>query len=404
MEDNWQELLRTERERFPVLRDSVYLETAGTGLIPDYVYEGVKKYQDDRYYIGGDSDWGDGKGTLDMMWESKESLGQMIHAQPEDLAFGNNSSQMFNLFVQGIGLQPGDNVVLTTDGWIGTRYAWQFQEQYGVQLRYVQPERGVVTPERLLAQCDERTRAISVNYVESTTGFRVDAAAIGRWCHEKGIWFAVDGVQALGILSVDVVRDQIDFLVGSDYKWMMHYSGLGYAYVSPRLRRHLRQWGAGWMSDSERFCTSKAHLTLREDAGRYELGYPTVGGIFALGMVARHYLDLGERRLEDHMLDLMEVLYTEVEKIPGAQIWNKYQRKNRSTITVVLLSEELQVTQEKLDRARVKAHLQDGAAYGAYQCMRISLHYYNNREDILAYCQAIRDCCGESSEAGRESR
>ncbi|MFR1112790.1 MAG: hypothetical protein ACLSEX_04930 [Blautia sp.] len=42
MEDNWQELLRTERERFPVLRDSVYLETAGTGLIPDYVYEGVK--------------------------------------------------------------------------------------------------------------------------------------------------------------------------------------------------------------------------------------------------------------------------------------------------------------------------------------------------------------------------
>ncbi|MFQ8689537.1 MAG: hypothetical protein ACLR9K_06660, partial [Blautia sp.] len=98
MEDNWQELLRTERERFPVLRDSVYLETAGTGLIPDYVYEGVKKYQDDRYYIGGDSDWGDGKGTLDMMWESKESLGQMIHAQPEDLAFGNNSSQMFNLF------------------------------------------------------------------------------------------------------------------------------------------------------------------------------------------------------------------------------------------------------------------------------------------------------------------
>lgn len=158
------------------------------------------------------------------------------------------------------------------------------------------------------------------------------------------------------------------------------------------------------MSDSERFCTSKAHLTLREDAGRYELGYPTVGGIFALGMVARHYLDLGERRLEDHMLDLMEVLYTEVEKIPGAQIWNKYQRKNRSTITVVLLSEELQVTQEKLDRARVKAHLQDGAAYGAYQCMRISLHYYNNREDILAYCQAIRDCRGGSSEVGRESR
>lgn len=34
------EQLERERARFPVLQNTAYLETAGTGLIPDYVYEG----------------------------------------------------------------------------------------------------------------------------------------------------------------------------------------------------------------------------------------------------------------------------------------------------------------------------------------------------------------------------
>lgn len=392
MEKSFLEQLERERARFPVLQNTAYLETAGTGLIPDYVYEGVKKYQDDRYLIGGDSRWGEGKGTLAMIAEAKENLAGMINASPEDLAFGNNSSQMFNLFVNGIDLKKGDNVVLTEGGWIGTRYAWQLQESYGVELRYVKPIRGVVTPQMLFEKCDRRTRAVSVNYVESTTGFRVDAAEIGAWCRRKGIWFAVDGVQALGILSVDVERDQIDFLVGNDYKWMMHYSGLGYAYIHPKLRERLHHWGAGWMSDVERFNTSKEHLVLRRDAGAYEQGYPTVSGIFALGMVADHYLNLGGKRLENYMLDFVERACEELEKIPGVSVWNKYERKNRSTIVVVLLSKELQVTQEKLDRAHVAAHVQDGAFYGADQSMRISFHYYNNWEDVKALCQAIQSC------------
>ena len=40
-----------------------------------------------------------------MIAEAKENLAGMINASPEDLAFGNNSSQMFNLFVNGIDLK-----------------------------------------------------------------------------------------------------------------------------------------------------------------------------------------------------------------------------------------------------------------------------------------------------------
>lgn len=41
---NWED----ERKRFPAALTQVYLETGGTGLIPDYVYEGIRHFQDGR--------------------------------------------------------------------------------------------------------------------------------------------------------------------------------------------------------------------------------------------------------------------------------------------------------------------------------------------------------------------
>jgi cysteine desulfurase / selenocysteine lyase len=115
---------QNKRERFPIIKNYAYFKTASTGLIPDYVYEGVKKYQDDRYRVGGDSDW-NGKGTLAMMADSKMLLSQMIHCLPDDIAFGLNSSHLFTLFSEGIPWQPGDNVILSNHAWISTRFTWQ---------------------------------------------------------------------------------------------------------------------------------------------------------------------------------------------------------------------------------------------------------------------------------------
>ncbi|MGI5839461.1 MAG: aminotransferase class V-fold PLP-dependent enzyme, partial [bacterium] len=231
-----------------------------------------------------------------------------------------------------------------------------------------------------------------LSLVESRTGFRQDLAPIGAFCREHGIYLAVDGVQAIGVLPVEVAKMRIDFLVGNDYKWMMHYCGTGFACVSQEMRGVLRQRGAGWMSDNERFNSDKERLRLREDAGRYELGYPNAAGICALGLVAAHYLALGAETIEEYVLDLTDYLWAEIEKIPGAGIWAKYERKNRSSITFVQLDDALEVTNEKLLANGVFAQTRDGAEYDADSAIRISLHYFNDRSDIDRLCAVIRKC------------
>lgn len=241
------------RARVPVTQQWAYFETASTGLVPDFVYDGVRRYMDARYHIGGNSVWefpGTSVETLEMMQRSKVALGRMIHGAPDRITFGQSSTQLFTMVTEAVEYGPEDNVVAVDRGWIGNRFAWQKRQDEGLEVRYAVPENGAVTPEQLMTLCDEHTRAVTVNLVESKTGYRIDMDRLSQMCRKRGLLLFVDGVQALGALQVDVERWGVDLLVGNDYKWMMNFCGTGYAYISRRLQPLIRHWGAGWMSDA----------------------------------------------------------------------------------------------------------------------------------------------------------
>lgn len=382
-----EELFQKERMNFPVLKDKIYLASASTGLIPNYVYNGVRKYEDQRYLIGGNSTW-DGLSTTEMIQESKKRLGKMLNCGSEDIAFGLNSSHMFTLITEGLPLRKGENVVLSEDVFIGNRFAWQLVEKRGVTLRFVKSNKGIVTPDDIQIACDKNTRVISLCYVESSTGFRYDMEAIGALCAENGIILAVDGVQAIGVLDVDIKKTGIDFLVGNSYKWMLNYCGTGFAFISKKLIGILKQPGAGWMSDDERFNTRKKQLKLRADAGRYELGYPNVAGIYALSLVSQRYLELSGEVIEKYVMELIEYIYDEVDKISGICVQNPYPQENRSSIVYIAVSEEISINKEMLLKEGI---IVDGQAdeKGRY-IFRVSIHYFNNKNDIDMMLNAIK--------------
>ncbi len=373
------------RTHVPVLSHTAYFETSSTGLIPDFVHDGVARYQEDRYLKGGDSLWelpgGESGGTIAMMDWAKAQIAQMIGTEKENIIFGNNSSHIYTLFTSGMYFEPGDNVVLVENSWIANRFAWQIRQRDGIEIRYAKAKEGIVLPEDLFALCDGRTRAVCVSLVESFTGFRLDAAAIGAFCREKGIWFVADCVQTLGVLPVDVQKMGIDFLIGNDYKWMMNYCGTGYGYISPALQRELKQFGAGWMSDDERFNTRKQVLHLREDAGRFELGFPTVSGIYGLGLVAAKYLEMGAADIAAYVSHLSGYLGQKVSKTEGVHFTYDFAKAHQSAIHVLHIDETTGVTNEKLKAAGVGASVNPICNGGMLE-MRVALHYYNNTEDI----------------------
>ena len=384
--------MKTFRERFPVLKEWAYLETASTGLIPDFVYEGIKRYQDDRYYKGGDSIWHYDDAdvdTLEMIERSKQSIAEMIGAEADEIAFGQSSTQMFTMVTEGIEYGPEDNVVAVGDGWIGNRFAWQKKQDQGLEVRFVQSRNGEVALEDIFSLCDGRTKAVTVNLVESQTGYRMDVEALGKYCDEHDILFFVDGVQALGALKVDVKAANIDFLVGNDYKWMMNYCGTGFAYISKKIFKRIVHWGAGWMSDTNRFDTSKKCLELREDAGRFEIGYPHADGIYGMGLVAQHYNRIGAEKIEKYVCELADYLREQIEALPYVRNTYHFDGKNRCQIASVSVPVELNLKNEDFENAKVYAHLRDSNVEGERE-IRVSLHYYNNLEDVDRFVRVLK--------------
>lgn len=368
----------------PVTERWAYFETASTGLIPDFVYDGVRRYMDARYHIGGNSVWefpDTSVETLEMMQRSKAALGEMIHGAPDRITFGQSSTQLFTMVTEAMDYGPEDNVVTVGRGWIGNRYAWQKRQAEGLEVRYTVPENGAVTPEQLIALCDEHTRAVTVNLVESKTGYRIDMEKLGRLCRERGVLLFVDGVQALGALRVDAERWGVDLLVGNDYKWMMNFCGTGYAYVSSQLQPLIHHWGAGWMSDNDRFNTAKETLCLRADAGRFEIGYPHADGVYGLALTAAQNNLLGADVVERYVCGLAAYFTEKLRDEPWLHLVYEFPKENRCQIVYVKATADCPVTDADLEEAGVFAHFESPDENGE-RGMRLSFHLYNSTQDI----------------------
>ena len=112
-----------------------------------------------------------------------------------------------------------------------------------------------------------------ISSVEFASGFRNDLDALGELCRERGVFFFVDAIQALGVFPLDVQQTPIDALAADGHKWLLGPEGAGIAYVRrewvERLhadRRRLEQRG-------QRRATSRTiDFTLKPHAGRWEGG------------------------------------------------------------------------------------------------------------------------------------
>lgn len=385
-----------EREHFPALKKTAYFDTPTFGLIPDYVHEATRKSQNHRYETGDYAFLGTSQ--YEMIEKSRETYARLVNGRASDMAFGLSASQMFSILSAGLPVKPGDNVVVSDNSFLTIPYAFQCREQNGLKIKYAKTQNGGISAEDLCASADANTRVIAVNHVEGSSGFRMEMEKIGAFCKKQGIYLAVDAAQSAGAMIIDVRRMNISFLVGTDYKWLCHYRGLGFAYVSPALRNHLIQRSAGWASELERFNPKKTNLDLHPDSRRYEMGGLHNSGVYSVRLVIEHYLNLGKEDVQNYILDLVAYCYQKAEGCPFTSLVYRFAPQNRSGIVSLQIPGKYRLSTELLKERGVVIPVngvlypQQNAPHSDYS-IRMGLHYYNNKEDIDKFFAAIEDCC-----------
>lgn len=379
-----------ERQNFPALERWVYLDHASGGLFPRYSTDAMKQYLEGM--CENSMTFKEFTETWDFADEMRPEVAKMFHCQSSEIMYGLSSTWLFNIFINGIGLKPGDNIITTSNSHASVPYIMLNKRQDGVEVRFVHPKEGVTEPQDIFDLVDEHTRAICLCYVENTYGFKHNLKTYGEYCREHGIWFAVDATQAAGAMKIDVEEMKIDFLTTSSYKWLCCILGIGFAFISKRLQEQLKLTDTGWSCSEDRWHKDPEHPVLSKDARRFECGGISVVGLKGVSTIIRRYNELGAEDVQEYCLSLVDYLYSRVEKeLTKAKVYGGFKQENRSSIVTLAVPEEWELTDEKAAQRGIRAH---SPAKGL---LRVGFHYYNNTEDVDRLVEFLKELEGEKN-------
>jgi selenocysteine lyase/cysteine desulfurase len=284
-----------------------------------------------------------------------------------------------SVVASGIHWEPGDTVVGDTQEFPGNVYPWlNLEARSGVKVRLVTAQDGRVTAESLIRAADQRTRLITVSFVQFSSGYRIDLAKLGAFCRAQRIFLVVDGIQGVGALPIDVGSSQVDFLACGAQKWLLGPLGIGFLYIRRPLWEQLALTDLGHGSvlpHPERYLDYR--FTLRPNARRFEGGIMSYASLSGFLESLRLLRSAGAARIEARVLALTGRLAERLRERGYRLLSPSGPGEGSGILSVTHPREPSESLRARLRGAGVIASVREGA-------LRFSPHYYNTEDEIDA--------------------
>lgn len=375
------------REQFPITRDTVYFNHAGVSPLPQRTFDALTE-ANRRLML-------DPSGSYDFWFDGKkaafaEAVRALINARRVEEIIGITSTSLgLNLVAQSLSWQPGQNAVLCDAEFPTNVYPWmRLREQYGIELRLVPRESGGMTVESLPPFVDSNTRLVTVSAVQFFTGQRADLNALGAFCHERGILFAVDAIQAAGHIPLDVQAAHIDILATGGQKSLMGPPGQGFLYVRDEIVRQTYPTfvGPDAVVDHEHWL--KYDLTLKDGAARFGLGTTNFSGIVGLLESVTMLRELGLAAIDRHTTGLIDYAIDQLRGI-GCEVITP--AAHGPIVTFRAASTDAATTELHTSLKARRIFIAKHWDAQDIVHLRVSVHCYNTTEDIDHLIAALKE-------------
>jgi selenocysteine lyase/cysteine desulfurase len=371
------------RKLFPVTQNYVYLNHAAVCPISTPVYERMQRHTRDLLENGAVNfnNW------LAAIKHTRKLAAQLINATPDEIAFAPGTSAGLAMIANGVEWRAGDNVVIADCEFPANVVPWmRIKREFGVEVKMARERDCRLETEEILALIDDRTRVVALSFVEFASGFRNNLAAIGRHCRERDILFAVDAIQGLGALKLDVEACSIDALSADAHKFLLGPDGVALLYVSRRAMQRVKPTLVGWLSVNDPEDYLNYDQPYAPSARRYESGALNTAGVAGLGAAIELFLQIGVEKIESYLLDLGDYL---CERLKGELIDRGYRvassRRDEEKSAIICLQHEKYSAHDLyhlLNDRRIITTPRLGR-------LRVSPHFYNTREEIDRLIEAL---------------
>jgi cysteine desulfurase / selenocysteine lyase len=308
---------------FARLGTTAYLNAASYGPLPERSRRAGQRFQERRAAAALEVHDFDGP-----LGRAREAAARLVGASPTEIALTPNTSVGLNIaadIVRSHATRGHRTIVVPDREFPANVYGWMSLERDGFGLELV-PADDLGRP-REDALLDRIARggvaAVAISAVQFATGYRADLQRLGTTCRDHGALLVVDGIQAVGVVPVDVVASGVDVLACGGQKWLCGPFGTGFAYIRRELCLASEPHRPGWLS-----FRSTADFTrlldyawdLWDDARRFEVGSLPIQGFVELGSSLELILELGVEAIFAHVQRLQEPLLEWARETPGTDV------------------------------------------------------------------------------------
>ena len=251
----------------------LYMDSHATTPVDPRVFEAMRPYFTEIFGNSASRNHSFGWQAEEAVEKARKQVADLIGATAKEIVWTSGATESTNLAIKGVFqmyAEKGNHIITQATEHKATLDTCKHLEKEGARVTYLPVQtNGLIDLDQLREAITDKTILVSIMYANNEIGVVQPVAEIGKICKERGVLFHTDGVQAVGKIPINVLKDGIDLMSITGHKFYGP-KGVGALYVRRRSPR--------------------VQLTAQIDGGGHERGMRSgtlnVPGIVGLGAAA----------------------------------------------------------------------------------------------------------------------